>query len=114
MRVKQKKLQTLKRRDFEKNREEGRRVVRSEMLMVANRAAAPLKIGLVVSKKVGNAVVRNKVKRRLREMFRLLNHQQKQTPCNVVVVARKRAAKVEYAQLLESFHQCLRQVEKYV
>lgn len=34
--------------------------------------ADDLKIGLVVTKKVGNAVVRNKVKRRLREALRIL------------------------------------------
>ncbi|MGE4563116.1 MAG: ribonuclease P protein component [Rhodospirillales bacterium] len=58
----QKKLQTLKRREFEQNRAEGRKVVRPEMLMVVNKAESSLKMGLVVSKKVGNAVVRNKAK----------------------------------------------------
>ena len=32
----------------------------------------PLKVGFIVSKKVGKAVVRNKVRRRLREAFRAL------------------------------------------
>ena len=110
----QKKLQTLKRREFEKNRAQGRKVVRPEMLMVVNKVESPLKMGLVVSKKVGNAVVRNKVKRRLREMFRLLDCRRKQKPWNVVVVARKRAAQVGYKQLLDSFSLCLQQVERQV
>lgn len=48
------------------------------MVIVAQRSAAPLdervdgrgRIGLTVSRRVGGAVVRNRVKRRLREWFR--------------------------------------------
>ena len=39
-------------------------------LLVLPRASGPARIGLTVSRKVGNAVVRNRVRRRLREAFR--------------------------------------------
>ena len=64
------------------------------------------RLGLVVSKKIGNAVVRNKIKRRLREVFRdvinkkcLLNHE----GFDVVVIARNRAKKSTYTQLHDGF-----------
>lgn len=49
------------------------------------------KLGLVVSRKVGKAVVRNRVKRHVREYFR--QHQQEfEAPVALVVVARAEAA----------------------
>ncbi len=54
----------------------------------------------MVSRKLGNAIIRNRVKRRLRELTRLLaiNTQAGQ---DVVIVARARAIRAEYARLKE-------------
>lgn len=46
------------------------------------------RLGLIVSKKVGNAVVRNRIKRRLRNIFRQTS-QSIQTPKDIVIIARK-------------------------
>ena len=60
------------------------------------------RLGLTVSTKVGHAVVRNRVRRRLREIYRL--HEDAMAPgCDVVVVARVRAASSDYRQLEKSF-----------
>ena len=60
------------------------------------------RLGLTVSTKVGHAVVRNRVRRRLREIYRL--HEDAMAPgCDVVVVARVRAASSDYHQLEKSF-----------
>lgn len=59
------------------------------------RAAKHVQVGLVVSKKVGKAVVRNKVRRRLREILRRMHL----PPCELVVVAQPDAAGAEYAEL---------------
>ena len=60
------------------------------------------RLGFTVSTKVGHAVVRNRVRRRLREIYRL-NEDRLALGCDVVVVARVRAASSDYHQLEQSF-----------
>ena len=60
------------------------------------------RLGLTVSTKVGHAVVRNRVRRRLREIYRL-HEDGLSLGCDVVVVARVRAASSDYHQLEKSF-----------
>ena len=60
------------------------------------------RLGLTVSTKVGCAVVRNRVRRRLREIYRL-NEDRLAGGRDVVVVARVRAASSDYRQLEKSF-----------
>lgn len=60
------------------------------------------RLGLTVSTKVGHAVVRNRVRRRLREIYRL-NEDRLIRGVDVVVVARVRAAGAPYAKLEHSF-----------
>ena len=60
------------------------------------------RLGLTVSTKVGNAVVRNRVRRRLREIYRL-HEEQVLGGRDVVVVARSRAASSDYRQMERSF-----------
>ena len=60
------------------------------------------RLGLTVSTKVGCAVVRNRIRRRLRELYRL-HEDELSTGYDVVVVARVRAAHSSYRQLEHSF-----------
>ena len=60
------------------------------------------RLGLTVSTKVGHAVVRNRARRRLREIYRL-HEEQVLGGRDVVVVARVRAASSDYRQLERSF-----------
>lgn len=62
------------------------------------------RLGLTVSAKVGGAVVRNRVRRRLREIYRL-HEEELNSGWDVVVVARVRAAHVPYSVLERSFLQ---------
>ena len=60
------------------------------------------RLGFTVSTKLGHAVVRNRVRRRLREIYRL-NEDAMAPGCDVVVVARVRSASSDYHQLEKSF-----------
>ena len=68
------------------------------------------RVGLTVSTKVGHAVVRNRLRRRLREIYRLHEHQLVRG-VDVVVVARVRAGSSYYGQLEESFLRLCRKLE---
>ena len=60
------------------------------------------RVGLTVSAKLGCAVVRNRVRRRLREIYRL-NERRFQTGWDIIVVARIRAVTAEYAELERAY-----------
>ena len=66
-----------------------------------NRAGAS-RLGITVSKKLGHAVVRNRVRRRLREIYRL-NEAQFLPGYDIVVVARSRAVEASFQELRESY-----------
>ena len=60
------------------------------------------RVGIAVSKKLGHAVVRNRVRRRLREVYRL-NEDKFQSGWDIVVVARTRAIYADFGQLTEAY-----------
>lgn len=60
------------------------------------------RVGITVSKKLGHAVVRNRVRRRLREVYRL-NEETFQPGWDIVVVARSRAVSCSFAALTEGY-----------
>ena len=60
------------------------------------------RLGFTVSTKLGHAVVRNRVRRRLREIYRL-HEDRLVNGMDMVIVARVRAAHSSYQELDESF-----------
>lgn len=60
------------------------------------------RVGITVSKKLGHAVVRNRTRRRLREVYRL-NEAKFQPGWDIVVVARSRAVEAPFAKLTDSY-----------
>jgi ribonuclease P protein component len=60
------------------------------------------RLGITVGSKLGNAVKRNRVRRRLKEIYRL-NEDKFRKGCDIVVVARVKAVYARYGQLEQSF-----------
>jgi ribonuclease P protein component len=72
-------------------------------------AAGPPRIGFVVSRAVGNAVTRNRVKRRLRELVRV-ERERLPTGSLLVVRALPAAASASYGELRSDLARCLSRV----
>ena len=60
------------------------------------------RVGITVSKKLGKANVRNRIRRRLREVYRL-NEEKFQSGWDIVVVARSRAIGAPFEKLTENY-----------
>ncbi len=63
------------------------------------------RVGFTVSVRIGKAVVRNRVRRRLREIYRL-HETELVAGADLVVVARTRSAEAAYAALERDFLSC--------
>jgi ribonuclease P protein component len=73
----------------------------------------PARIGFTVTRKVGTATERNRVRRRLREMVRLTAAEAgMRTACDYVVIGRRSALTREFSALREDLHQAMRRVER--
>lgn len=60
------------------------------------------RVGITTGKKLGHAVVRNRVRRRLREVYRL--NEDKFTPgWDIVVVARSRCISADFRKLTDAY-----------
>ena len=60
------------------------------------------RVGITVSKKLGKAHIRNRVRRRVREVYRL-NEEKFRSGYDIVVVVRGKAIDAPFAQLTESY-----------
>ena len=60
------------------------------------------RVGITVSKKLGHAVVRNRIRRRLREVYRL-NEDKFQPGWDIVVVARSRCVGADFQSLVKAY-----------
>lgn len=67
----------------------------------------PARLGFTVTKKVGNAVVRNRTRRRLREAARLLLAAAPVTGADLVLVGRDKTRARPFALLIDDLRQAL-------
>jgi ribonuclease P protein component len=77
--------------------------------MAAHAPDSPPRFGLTVTKKVGNAVVRNRIRRRLREVLRLTDLPA-QNGHDYVLVAREAALHMTFAALQDALKKALVQL----
>jgi ribonuclease P protein component len=96
-----------RRREFLSVQREGQRRHTSHFVVIRRRGeASQLRLGITVSSRVGNAVVRNRVKRLVREGFRQLLTTLVD-PADVVVIARPGADRITHAQAAEEIRNAL-------
>ena len=89
--------------DFRRLYSKGKSAVNPYMVVYCRRnRLSENRLGYTVSTKLGHAVVRNRVRRRLREIYRL------NAPClksgyDIVIVARSRCVGAKYSDMNEAF-----------
>jgi ribonuclease P protein component len=94
------------RREFEECYASGARVSGRHLqvfVLPAGGSAARTRLGISVPKRVGDSVVRNRVRRRLREIFRRTRASTFSTPVSLVVNARPSAATATFLELSEDY-----------
>jgi len=70
----------------------------------------PVRVGFTCSKKVGNSVERNRVRRRLREVVRLSPPEGMRRGFDYVLIGRTTALQMPFDRLVEDFDRALRRV----
>lgn len=96
--------------DFQRLSRSGKKWVCPSFIMLAlpqETKDAPFRLGLTASRKVGNAVVRNRAKRRLREMVRLSAPAEKLAGFDIVLIAKTSAAERDFSLMRQDFLQGL-------
>ena len=89
--------------DFRRLYSKGKSTVNPYMAVYCRRSGrAENCVGYTVSVKLGHAVVRNRVRRRLREIYRL-NSPSLRSGWDIVIVARARCVGAEYRRMNEAF-----------
>lgn len=74
------------------------------------REDGPVRVGFTCSKKVGNAVERNRVRRRLREVVRLVPPEAMRRGYDYVLIGRRTALDLPFERLVEDFSRALGRV----
>jgi len=95
--------------DFLRVSRQGKRCSFPSFIMQALRQdTSSFRLGLTVSRKVGNAVVRNRAKRRLREVVRLYATPEKLAGWDIVLIGRASASERDFELMRQDFMQGLK------
>ena len=96
--------------EFEETYAQGRsNAGRCMVLWLRRGEGAALRLGVVASKKIGNAVQRNRAKRRLREAWRINRHYLAGN-CDVVLVARRNILTAAWPDIVDELAWLTRKV----
>ena len=99
--------------EFRRLYSKGKSAASPKLVVYARKCAGDTNhIGITVSTKVGKAVTRNRVRRRIREIYRLSEENVKRG-YSIVIVARTAAAAATYQQLEKSFRKCFESLGLY-
>lgn len=97
---------------FRRIQSEGRRVHTQHFVLIQRASeAGRRRLGITVTKKIGNAVARNRVKRVVREAFRL--HRELFTPdVDIVFIAKRGAPTLGLAEVLQQLHKAKKSITR--
>ena len=84
--------------DYERTWREGRRYHTTHFVVIVNPGGTHSRLGLTVSRKVGNAVCRNQLKRWMRELFRH-NYKIFGQIVDISIIAKRNAGDLTHLQL---------------
>jgi ribonuclease P protein component len=92
----------------------GTKVPSAAFVLQARKRAdeGPTRVGFTVSKKVGNAVERNRVRRRLREIVRLAGPERLHSGHDYVLIGRRAALQAPFARIAQDFEGALQKAHK--
>lgn len=97
----------LVRPDFLRAWDKGQRFHSNHFIVVVmQKNSGPTRLGVTVSKKVGGAVQRNRVKRLLREFFRR-NYNKLDSQIDISIIAKKGAANLRYEDVRDELKKLL-------
>jgi ribonuclease P protein component len=101
--------------EFERARREGSRLVKGCLILNWRpcEGQSQPRLGVITSRKIGNAVARSRARRLLREAFRA--HQHQISPeADLVLVARNSIADREYKDVVRDFVSALKQARLWI
>jgi len=97
-------------RDFQRLYKKGKSAVCPTMVVYCRRNRLDHnRLGITVSTKLGGAVRRNRIRRRIREVYRL-SLPNLEAGYDLVLVARNRAFDVPFPKLMAGFERCCREL----
>lgn len=99
----------IRRAEFLRVAAKGRKVATPGLVLQAlpRHDAGPARLGFTVTKKVGNAVIRNRTRRRLKEAARLLLARQAVSGVDLVLIGREATRERPFAALQEDLRRAL-------
>jgi ribonuclease P protein component len=110
----QKKDRLLKRQNFLLLSQSRKKVENTHFIAVLKKNNVHrLRLGVTVSKRVGHAVIRNKLKRLLREYFRL-NRQKIEGSLDIHIIAKKNSATIGNIDIYSSLDQLFQSIKRKI
>lgn len=108
----QKKLRLTHREDFNKVYRRGKSFANHQFVLYVSRnpQTEQFRLGISVSKKVGNAVIRNRMRRLIKEIVRL-DAERLNPGLDLILIVRKPAIDMEYEELRSSILHVMKKAE---
>lgn len=101
--------------DFRKVYKHGKSFANRHLVMyILNNKSENSRIGISVSKKVGKAIIRNKVRRRIKEAYRLNIDEKIKNGYDIVFIARVAIKDADYSDIEKSMKHLIRKSDMYM